>query len=69
MSWSNDQKNYGVLKIDGRNVKIYSNQSSYSTINVGEDITDVRWSGDYILVTLRSGKVRRYSSQSSYSTI
>ena len=69
MSFSNEQRNFGVLKIDGRNVKIYSTQTSYSTINVGYDISDVRWSGDSILVTLKDGKVRRYTSQTSYSTI
>jgi hypothetical protein len=69
MSWTKQQKDFGILKIDKQTVKIYSTQSSYSTINVGQEIRDVRWNGDVLLVSLTNGKVRRYKTQSSYDTI
>jgi hypothetical protein len=68
MSLANYQK-FGVLKIEGKSVKMYSTQSSYSSIHVGEEISDARWNGDQLMVTLKNGKVRLYSTQSSYKTI
>ena len=69
MSFTPQQKQFAVLKIEKNNVKIYSTQTSYSTINVGDEVQDARWAGDFLNITLKSGKVRRYSSQTSYSTI
>lgn len=51
MSWTKQQKDFGILKIDKQSVKIYSTQSSYSKINVSQDIRDVRWNGDVLLVS------------------
>lgn len=69
MAFSSAQQNFGILKVDGRNVRIYTTNSSYTLITVGKDIQDARWNGNEILVYLRDGKVRRYTSSSSYTTI
>jgi hypothetical protein len=68
MSLVNYQK-FGVLKIEGKQVKMYSSQNSFGSINVGEEISDARWNGDKLMVSLKNGKVRLYTSQNSYSTI
>jgi len=69
MAWDSKFYNFGVLKVEGKNVKVYSSQSSYVTVSVGEPITSASWAGGELNVTLAKGKVRRYSSQSSYTTI
>ena len=69
MAWDSKYPNFGVLKLDGRNVKVYCSQSSYVTVGVGVDVTNANWAGGELNVSLKDGKVRRYSSQSSYSTI
>lgn len=69
MSWTKDQKNYGVLKIEGKSVKVYSSSTSNQVLTVGEEIQEVRWNGDILLVSLKNGKVRRYNSMTSYTTV
>lgn len=70
MSFSLDQKNYGVLKLDGaKKVRVYKTQSQFDIINLSEDATDARWAADAINVYMKSGKVRRYTSLSQYTTV
>ncbi len=69
MAWDSKFYNFGVLKVEGKNVKVYSSQSSYVTVSVGEPVTNANWAGGELNVSLVKGKVRRYSSQSSYTTI
>lgn len=70
MSFTREQQNYGVLKLDGpRKVRVYKTQSQYDIINLSEDATDARWANDAINVYMRTGKIRRYTSLSQYTTI
>lgn len=69
MSWLKEHIGFGVVKIDKLTVRVYTTQNNYSTINIGQELKDVRWSGGVLLVYLKDGKVRRYTSQISYSTI
>ncbi|MFN8366523.1 MAG: hypothetical protein U0Y96_04690 [Candidatus Kapaibacterium sp.] len=69
MAWESKYYNYGVVKIDGNNVKVYYDQSNYITIYVNEQITQVSWAGGELNVSLANGNVRRYSDQSNYTTI
>ena len=71
MSFSKEFTDYGVVKIEGRRIKIYKSPSSYVSItNISEDITDARWVGDNtIVVYLKSGRVRKYRTLSNYITI
>lgn len=69
MAFDSRQRDFGILKVDGRNVKVYSTNSAWMNIAVGKDIKDARWNGDEILVYLMDGKIRRYSSLSAYTTI
>lgn len=69
MAFDSKYSSFGVLKVDGRNVRVYNSNSSYVTISVGNDIKDARWNGSEILVYLMDGKIRRYSSLSSYTII
>lgn len=68
MSWGKE-KDFGVIKTEDKKVKLYSTNTSYSTVNIGTNIDDARWSGDSLLVYLVDGRVRRYSSQNNYSTV
>jgi hypothetical protein len=69
MAWDSKFFNFGVVKIDGKNVKVHSDSSSYRTISVGEEVVNANWAGGELNITLKSGKVRRYSDGSSYRTI
>jgi hypothetical protein len=69
MGWTKEQLNFGVLKILNQSVRIYSNPTSYSVINIGQEITDVRWTGGVLLISLKTGKIRRYVTQTSYTTV
>jgi hypothetical protein len=70
MSFSKEFIDFGVLKIDGKNrLRIYKSQYSFINITVSEEIKDYRWTGDTILIYLKSGKVRKYNSPSNYITI
>jgi hypothetical protein len=60
---------YGVIKIEGEKVKLYSTSSNHIHINIGSDVTNAVWAGDVLNVYLSSGKVRRYTSPSSYTTV
>lgn len=66
--WDKAQ-NFGVIKINGKDVKLYYSNSSYSTIHVGYEVDDARWAGNHLVVNLRNGKARRYSSLSSYTNV
>jgi len=68
MSWKKSQE-YGVVKIEGKNVKMYNDSQYYETVHVGESVRDARWAGDALIVTLENGKVRRYTSSQYYITV
>ena len=68
MSWEKANK-FGILKVEGKSVKMYSSQTSANVINIGYDIKDVRWSGNDLLVYLMDGKVRKYKNFSNYSVV
>jgi hypothetical protein len=69
MGWSKKEMEYGVIKTEGKSIKVHTSQTSHYSVYIGENIRDVRWNGDVILVTLESGRVRRYTSQTSFNTI
>jgi len=70
MSWSKEQIDYGVLKLDGKNkVRVYKNTSQYETIQCSDEIKDYRWGGDGVVITFTNGKVRRYKSTSQYDNV
>jgi|APCry1669193181_1035450.scaffolds.fasta_scaffold07707_4 hypothetical protein len=69
MAWESKFFNFGVVKIDGKNVKVYYDSSQYRTISVGEEVISATWAGGELNVTLKSGKVRRYHDTSQYRTI
>jgi hypothetical protein len=68
MSFEKEVK-YGVIKIESKTIKLYTTQSSYSSINVGDVVKDARWAGSELIVYLQNGKIRKYKTYSSYSTI
>ncbi|NWL04252.1 hypothetical protein DM790_25825 [Flavobacterium collinsii] len=69
MAFDSSFIDYGVVKIEGEKVKLYSTSSNHIYINVGKRISNAVWSGKELNVYLENGKVRRYSSPSSYITI
>ncbi len=62
-------KDFGILKPDGKSLRLYSTNTSYSVINVGHEIREARWIGDELVVYLTDGKVRKYKTQTSYTVI
>lgn len=69
MSIWNQASNYGVIKVDGKKLKVYRSSQEFQIINVNEDINNAHWAGDAIVVSLSNGKVRRYRSYQEYTTI
>ena len=68
MSWSN-AKNFGVIKCEGKQIKLYSSRDNYNILAIHEEVRDARWAGDALVVYLASGKVRRYTSMDNYTFI
>lgn len=60
---------YGVIKIEGEKVKLYSTPSNHIHINIGKRITNAVWAGVALNVYLTDGIVRRYTSPSSFTII
>lgn len=69
MAFDNRFIEYGVIKIEGEKLKLYSTSSNYISINLGKEATNAVWAGSTLNVYLSNGKVRRYTSSSSYTTI
>lgn len=68
MAWESKYPKYGVAKIEGKNVKVYCNKFSGTTIEIGEEISSAVWEGKELCVTLKNGKVTRYSSKFDFVT-
>lgn len=68
MSWDK-AKDFGVIKVEGKRVKLYHSKDNHSTIVLNDEVKDARWAGDAVLVYLMDGKVKRYTSIDRYSTI
>jgi hypothetical protein len=69
MAFDSRFSDYGVIKIEGEKVKLYSTSSNHIYINVGKKITNAVWSGVALNVYLTDGIVRRYTSPSSFTII
>jgi len=69
MAWDSKFINFGVVKIEGNNVKVYRDTSNYTTISCGKPVNNASWAGGELNVSLSDGKVRRYRDSSNYSTI
>jgi hypothetical protein len=69
MAWDPKYPNYGVVRIENDKVKVYKDQTSYTTISVGKTVTNAAWAGQELNISMADGKVRRYRDSTSYSTI
>jgi hypothetical protein len=69
MAWDSKYPNFGVVKIDGKKVKVYCDTSQYKIVDLPEEVTSANWAGGELNVTMRSGKVRRYSDNSQYKNV
>lgn len=69
MAWDSKYPAFGIIKIQGDKVCLYSSKDNYTSISTGKPVTSAVWAGNFLNVTLADGKVRRYSSRDSYSTI
>jgi len=69
MAWDSKYVNYGVAKFEGKSVKVYHDQFSFTSISVNEGIKDVIWTGGELNVYLTNGRVRRYKDQFTYRLI
>ena len=69
MAWDPKFPAFGVIKIDGKTVKMYSSKDNYAALTFSVPVKNAVWAGNILNVTLADGKVRRYSSRDSYSTI
>ena len=63
MAWELKYPNYAVATVMGKNVKVFCNKFSGTTIEVGEEVSKAVWEGKELCVTLKSGKVKKYSSK------
>ena len=68
MAWDPKYPAFGVIKIQGDKVLLYSSRDNYTSISSGKPVTNAVWAGNFLNVTLADGKVRRYISRDNYST-
>lgn len=69
MAWDPKYPAFGVIKIQGDRVHLYSSKDNYASISTGKQVTSAVWAGNFLNVTLADKKVRRYSSRDNYNTI
>ena len=69
MAWDPKFSAFGVIKIEGKIVKMYYSRDNYTSLSFTVLVKNATWAGNFLNVTLADGKVRRYSSRDSYSTI
>ena len=69
MPWDSKYPNFGVVKIDGKIVRVYSDRDDYITIGLGDEVASAAWVGGELNLTLKNGKVRRYKDRNYYVTI
>jgi len=71
MPWDKRYVDFGIVKIYSSNrLQVFRDKDNYDFLTIGnETVTDARWSGDYLNVYLKSGKVRRYKDKDNYITI
>ena len=69
MAWDPKFSAFGVIKIEGKTVKMYSSRDNYTSLSFTVLVKNAMWAGNFLNVTLGDGKVRRYSSRDSYITI
>ena len=69
MAWDSKFPAFGVIKIDGKAVKMYSSRDNYTSLTFTVLVKNAVWAGNVLNVTLADGKVRRYSSRDNYSSM
>jgi len=69
MTWDIKYSTFGVIKIEGKMIKLYSSKDNYTSLTFAMPVKNALWAGNFLNVTLADGKVRRYSSRDSYSII
>jgi hypothetical protein len=69
MPWDLKYSNFGIAKIDGTNVKVFSDPNNYITIGLGEEGENAYWVGDELNIILNNGEVRRYIDRNFHITI
>jgi len=69
MPWDSKYSDYGVVRVEGRKVKVYSDQDNYTPISLSEIVSNAVWAGGELNISLKSGKVRRYRDKYNYTTI
>lgn len=69
MAFDKKYQNYGVVKVENGNVRLYESQQNYLTLNTsGGTAVSANWSGENVIVTMADGKVRKYTLQQTYTT-
>ncbi|MCX6287928.1 MAG: hypothetical protein NTY96_12520 [Bacteroidetes bacterium] len=69
MPWDLKYSNFGIAKIDRKNVKVFSDPNNYITIGLVDEVDNAVWTGGELNITLKNGEVRRYSDRNYYITI
>lgn len=69
MSWHPIYENYGVIRTERTQVRVYKDPYNYSTVHVGDPIERALWANGYLLVHLSNGIVRRYLDSINYEII
>lgn len=69
MAWDKKYIDYGVVKIDKKNMKVYKDQFTAIPISTDSIIRNALWTGSELTVYLENGKVRKYIDQFTYRVI
>ena len=69
MPWDPKYSVYGIMQIDRKNVRVYSDRDDYITIGLGDEIATTHWIDGDLNITLKNGEVRLYKDRNNYITI
>jgi len=69
MPWDPKYSVYGVMQIDRKNVRVYSDRDDYITIGLVDEIAATLWVDGELKITMKNGEVRRYRDRNNYITI
>ena len=69
MPWDSKYLNFGIVTIDRKNVKVFSDLNDYITIGLVDEVANAIWVGDKLNITLKTGEARQYSDRNYYLKI
>jgi len=69
MNWNPEYINQSKVEFKDTRVFVYSNNTTYVTLNHASDIVSAFWKNDILEVTVEDGRVFVYEGENNYETL